>query len=180
MDCNLALVYTPWLACVYAGCPHQVDYAGEMTTLSCPSGIYTLGNVCTCTLVPSNHCDPNVLSGLKLIVDPGRMNVSLSHALLVSTRRINICGDMHYGVSHSDERASWARELARPRTIIRMYTEINATDVGLPTPNDTKKAMPESVYGSTDSTMSVTTAKYEDAYSCPSCSRTLLPCRSIR
>ena len=44
---------------------------------------------------------------------------------------------------------------------------MNATDVGLFSPNDTKKAMPESVYGSTDSTMTMTTAKYKDAYSCP-------------
>ena len=36
---------------------------------------------------------------------------------------------------------------------------MNSANVGLPTPNATKKAMPESVYGSTDSTMIVTTEK---------------------
>ena len=57
---------------------------------------------------------------------------------------------------------------------------MNAADVGLPTPNDTSKAMPESVYGSTDSTTIVTTAKYKDAYARPRYSWTVLPCRNTR
>ena len=161
--------------------PHQVSYTCEMNTLSCPSGRYTFDNVCRCTLAPtlSNDCNPDVPPRLNLTVEPGRLDGLLSHALPASTRRIKICGDMHYGMP----RSAWSvptREVATPRTIIMKYTQTNATDVGLPTPNDTKKAMPESVYGSTDSMTSVTTAKYEDAYSCPRCFWTFLPCRTKR
>jgi hypothetical protein len=71
-------------------------------------------------------------------VETAVLLVSLSHALPDSTRRINICGDMH---------------------IKNTYTGRNADDVELPVPNVTKKATPESVYGSIDSTTSVTTEK---------------------
>ena len=73
-----------------------------------------------------------------------------------------------------------AGDVAKPRTIIRKYTQRNARDAGLPTPNVTKKAMPESVYGRTDSTTIATTAKYKDAYPCPRCSWTFLPSRTTQ
>ena len=43
--------------------------------------------------------DPGVSSGLNLIVELGRLNVLLRHAFPASTRRINICGEIHYDVS---------------------------------------------------------------------------------
>lgn len=117
---------------------------------------------------------------LNLIVDPGELNVSLSHALPAMTRRISICGDMHYGYVALGLTRTHQEEDVTTHTIVKMYTHMNATDVGLPIPNDTKKAIPESVYGRTDSTTVVTMAKYKDACSCPRCSWTVLPCRTIR
>ena len=166
--------------CVHRS-PHYVGYTCEIIIFPCPSGTYTFDNVCRWTLAPllSSH-DPETPPQLNLTVEPRcSLNVSLSHALPTMTRRISIWGDMHYDMSHLAYLALTGGT-EQPRTIIRKYTETNATDVELPTPNDTKKAMPESVYGSTDSTTSVTMAKYEDAYSLPRCSRTFLPCRTIR
>jgi hypothetical protein len=40
-------------------------------------------------------------SGLNSIVESDRLNVSLSHAFPAITRRISICGDMHYDMSRS-------------------------------------------------------------------------------
>lgn len=46
---------------------------------------------------------------------------------------------------HLDKPVLKAEELDEPRTIIRKYTQTNPTNVALPDPIDTKKAMLESV-----------------------------------
>ena len=151
--------------------PYQVSYTSRALVLPSASETHTL-----------DICEPDAspLIGLNLIVVPFRLNVPLSHASPPITRRINICGDMHYGKSRSIQRVLHVEHVAEPRTIMWTYTQMNVTNVGLPTPNDTKNAMPESVYGSTDSMTIVTTAKYIDAYSCPRRSWTVLPCRITR
>lgn len=152
-------------------------------TLSLPSGRYTFGSVCRRTVVslPLNPCDSDTPPALNLTVELlVGLNVSSSQAVPTITRRIKICGDKHYDMAHLASLALSRWDLARLRTIIVMYTQTNATDVELPIPIDTKKAMPESVYGSTDSTTIVTTAKYKPAYSFPRYGWTALPCCTTR
>lgn len=157
-------------------------YPRGIHTLPHASGRYALDNVCKCTpgaLVP-NPIDLDVRPALNLTGEFDCLNVSLSIAVPAITRRISICGEMHYNMSRLAQAAPSRGDTTRPRTIISIYTHMNATDVGLPIPNDIKKAIPESVYGSTDSTTIVAMPKYRDAYSRPRHSRTALPCRMIR
>ena len=98
------LDYRPWSVCA-RGRPHQGSCGSDILILPRPSGRYTFDNVARWipSLLLSNNCDPDAspLAGLNFIVEDDELNVSLSHAFPATTRRISICGDMHYDMSRS-------------------------------------------------------------------------------
>ena len=87
---------------MYTRRPHRVSYTSEVLTLPDPSERYAFDKACTWTsALLSNHGDPDssLLKGLNLIVEFGRLDVLRFHAFPDTTRRISICGDMHYRTS---------------------------------------------------------------------------------